>query len=81
MADQDTLNAIAQQIETEVTGENAALDTIKAGIAALEAAASSGQPLDFTAVNQAVADLGTTLGNVQAVAQGLPAEPAPPASS
>jgi hypothetical protein len=80
MADQDTLNALAQQIETEVTGENAALDTIKAGIAALEAASQAGQPLDFTAVNQAVADLGTTLGNIQTVATSLPAEPAPPSA-
>ena len=72
MADQDILNAIATQIETDITGENAALAQIQAGIAALEAAASSGQPLDFTAVNQAVADLGTTLGSIQQVASSVP---------
>jgi hypothetical protein len=78
MADQDILNQIAQQIETDVTGENAALATIQADIAALEAAAGQGQPLDFTAVNQSVADLGTALGSIQQVAtSATPPAPTP----
>lgn len=75
MTDQDTLNAIATRIEADVTGEGAALDTIKTGIATLEAAANSGQPLDFTTVNQAVADLDSKLTDIQGVATALPPTP------
>jgi len=76
MADQDALNAIAQRIEADVTGEGAALQTIKDAIAALQATASQGQPLDFTAINQAVNDLDGKLADIQQVAASTQAPPA-----
>lgn len=64
MSDQDQLNAEAQQIEADVAAENTALAAIQAEIAKLQA----GNPaLDFTALNQAVADLGTATAAEQAV--------------
>jgi len=59
MSDQDTLNADAAAFVT-------ALNTIAAEIAALQQQASQGQPLDFTAINGALAQ-------AQAIAN-----PAPP---
>ena len=64
MTEQDQANALAQQIETDVAAENTALTAIEAEIAALQA----GNPaVDFTALNQAVADLGTAAAAEEAV--------------
>jgi cell division protein FtsB len=64
MTDQDQVNAAAQQIEADVAAENTALTAIEAEIAALKA----GNPaIDFTGLNQAVADLGTATAAEQAV--------------
>lgn len=64
MSEQDQVNAAAQQIEADVAAENTALTAIQAEIAALQA----GNPaVDFTALNTAVADLGTATAAEQAV--------------
>ncbi len=64
MTQQDDLNAAAQEIEADVAKENTALDAIKAEIASLQGANPA---LDFTALNAAVADLGTATAAEQAV--------------
>ena len=61
---QDEVNAAAQQIETDVAAENTALTAIQAEIASLQA----GNPaINFDALNQAVADLGTATAAEEAV--------------
>ena len=64
MSDQDTVNAAAAQIEQDVAEQNTALAAIQAEIAALQQANPA---IDFTALNQAVADLGTATSAEQAV--------------
>ena len=64
MTQQDDLNAAAQEIEADVAKQNAALDAIKAEIAALQGANPA---LDLTALNAAVADLDTATAAEQAV--------------
>ena len=78
MSDQDSLNAEAQEIEADVASENASITAIQAQIAALEANQGSGQPLDFTALKQAVADLGTASASLGSVAAPPAAPPAAP---
>ncbi len=64
MSEQDQVNAAAQQIEADVAAENTALTAIQAEIAALQA----GNPaVDFTSLNQAVADLGSAAAAEEAV--------------
>jgi hypothetical protein len=79
MSDQDALNQTATQIEADVAAENAAIEAIKTEIATLEANQNTGQPLDFTALKQAVADLDTSTGQLGQVA-APPSSPASPAS-
>jgi hypothetical protein len=76
MTDQETVNAAAAQLESTVQVENAALARIQAQIAQLQANQQSGQPLDFTALNQAVADAGAAGAAEDAVVPAAPAEPA-----
>lgn len=67
MADQDTINAIAanvDQINTTVQAITVSATDVEAELAKLLAAQGSGQPLDFSALQASVASLQTNIGNV-----------------
>jgi hypothetical protein len=66
MSDQDQINADAATIETAVAA-------IKAEVDALQAAQNAGQPVDFTQLNGALADLASITP-----AASAPAAPADP---
>ena len=79
MSNQAEEATIAAEIEADVTTIEAAQQTALSEITALQTAAANGQPLDFSAAIQAVADLGTAATGAQAVATAA-APAAPPAA-
>jgi hypothetical protein len=83
MTNQTEEVTIAGQIETQIAAINTAQGTALEEITALQTAALNGQPLDFTALTQAVTDLGNASTGVQALATAAaaatpPAAPLPP---
>lgn len=79
MTQQDDLNAVGTEIEADVAAIGDGIVNVEAEIAALELAAQNGQPLDFTAVRTALADLGTATATVTAAGTEVPA-PVPPSA-
>jgi hypothetical protein len=80
MSNQAEEVSIAAQIEDQVAAINAAQATALTEIAALQAAVVAGTPLDFTALTQAVTDLGTASTGVQTLATAAAAA-TPPVTS
>lgn len=81
MSNQAEEISLAQAIETQIAAISASVTTLNSEIAALQAAAANGEPLDFSALQQAVTDLTTAAGSVaaSATAAAPPAAPAAPA--
>lgn len=80
-SNQDEELALAQQIEALVSQIEASQQTALTEIAALQAAAANGQPVDFTALTQAVTDLGTAATGAASVATAAATPPPPPPPS
>lgn len=91
MADQDVLNQVAAALAALDAKEQsddaslvASVSAVQSEIASLEAAAGSGTPLDFTAVNAAVTalqnDAASNATDIASVAALVPAPPAAPTS-
>ena len=70
---------VAGQIETQIAAINTAQQTALTEIGVLQTAALNGNPLDFTALTQAVTDLGTASTGVQNLA--IAAAAVPPAAA
>lgn len=82
MSDQATEAQFAQQVETDVAAINQGVQTALTEVAALQQAIANGIPpaaLDWSALTQALTDLGTATSGVAQV--DTAAEPATPASS
>jgi hypothetical protein len=72
---------LAQELETQIGLINTGVTTLGTEIAALQAQAENGQPLEFSGVNQALSDLtNSAAGVTAAAAAAAPTTPAAPAN-
>ena len=65
MTQQDDVNAVVTEIESDVADLTAASDAIKAEIANLEAQIAANQPVDLTALKAAVGNLDLAKASIQ----------------